>query len=261
MRIDREKYLGHIIDEDKLIIMKRLMDQMEKSIYDHKVEYTDFMDPYERYLSKSVLNRFDDIDFIEDGVFDDCERKIMTIFPDYLNAQDIESELSLLRIDGNLDGLSHKDYLGSILGLGIKRTKIGDILVYGKFTVVVLKKEISDYVLMNLERIGNTKVKISEINSDGLELPELKYKEVSFFVSSLRLDAILSSLFNMSRQESINIIKSGNVKVNWENIIKASKELNVGDIISCKGYGRAIFYSNDGMSKKGRFHIQFRRLI
>lgn len=261
MRMDREKYLGHIIDEDKLIIMKRLMDQLEKSLYNHEIEHTDFMDPYERKLSRSVLNRFEDIGFTENGGLDDCERKIITIFPDYLDPGNLESQLSLLKIEGNLEGLSHKDYLGSILGLGIKRTKVGDILIYDNLTVVVLKKEISDYLLINLERIGNTKVRISEINGDGLELPELKYKETSFFVSSLRLDTVLSSLFNMSRQDSINLIKSGNVKVNWEKIIKASKELNVGDVISCKGYGRAIFYSNDGISKKGRFHIQFRRLI
>src|SRR5690606_12625168 len=107
---------------------------------------------------------------------------------------------------------------GGILNLGIKRAKIGDILVHTNYTDIIVKREISSFLLLNLERIGNKKINIVEIRKDNLQVPEMEYKEIKKFVSSLRLDVIISTTYNLSRQESMNIIKSGNVKVNWEPI-------------------------------------------
>ena len=160
-----------------------------------------------------------------------------------------------------MEGLTHKDYLGGILGLGIKRSKVGDILVHEAHTDIILKEEISGFIQINLEKIGNRKVTIEEITSSQLEEPEIFYKEIKKTLSSYRLDVYLSAAYNLSRQESLSLIKSGYVKVNWEPINKNSKELIIGDIISVRGYGRSILHSVEGVSKKGRIIANIRLIL
>lgn len=261
MKLERDIYIQHIKDLDKQLLMKRVIDKIEIVINNYTIESTDFLDPYERHLASSILNRFKDIKYFEEGGTSQSERKIIKIFPDYMHENDLESSLTFIRIEGNIQGLNHKDFLGSLLSLGIKREKTGDILVHEDYTDLILKKEVAGFVTTNLDKVANAKVQLTEISKDLLSQPELKYKEVDRFVASLRLDGLLSSIFNLSRQDSINIIKSGKVKVNWEQIEKPSKELSQGDMVSIRGYGRVLLYSIDGMSKKGRVHVRVRILI
>ena len=261
MKIDKERYISHIQDNERLIEMRQILDKIEIVLNKHLVESTDFLDPYSRLLAKSILNQFPEIDYIEEGGLEEGERQIISIYPDYYYPGDVDSSIVALRIRGNFSNLSHRDFLGSILGLGINRSKIGDILVHEDFTDIVIKKEISSFIEFNLEKVGNNKVSIEEIQLDDLIPVEITYKEIHKNLSSYRLDVYISGAYNLSRQDSTSLIKSGNVKVNWEPIDKISKEIEVGDIVSIKGYGRSIFHSIDGLSKKGRIKSKIRILI
>lgn len=259
MKLDREFYTSHIKDNEKLVEMRKLLDKIENVLNNYTIESTDFLDPYERYLAKSILNRFE-LNYIEVGGLESAERKLFMIFPQYMDKYDLEDNLSYIRIKGDLEELSHKDYLGAILNLGIKRTKIGDILIHKSFGDIIVKKEIGNFILLNLEKISNKNVKLEEIEAKELYEPEESYKEVSRFLTSLRIDVFLSSVYNLSRQDSQNIIKSGNVKINWEPIDKPSREIKVEDIISTRGHGRAKLISIDGLSRKGRYSSTIRIL-
>lgn len=261
MKLDREKYILHIKDSEKLIVMRKLLDKIEIVLNNHTIECTDFLDPYERHLAKSILNRIDGISYTEDGGISQSERQIIAIYPDYYYRDDVDTNIIALEITGDLEKLNHKDYLGAILGLGIKRTKIGDILINDKGAHIIVKKEISSFLVFNLEKVGNKNVQVREISISDIIASEPEFKEVKVFLSSLRLDVIISAAYNLSRQDSMSIIKSGNVKVNWEPIEKPSKELEEGDIISTKGYGRCILQNIEGISKKGRFRSTIRILI
>lgn len=259
MKIDKELYTSHIKDNEKLVKMRRILDKIERVLNYHLTEETDFLDPYERYLAKSILNRFE-TNYFEYGGLESAERKVFFIFPFYMAENDIKLNLSFLRIDSGLESLSHKDYLGGILNLGIKRDKIGDILVHKRYADIVLKKEISSFLFLNLRKIGNKNVKILEIHSNDISESEETFKEYKKFLSSMRIDVFLSSIYNLTRKESQDMVKSGYVKVNWEQIEKPSKEIDVGDIISTRGYGRAKLVSIDGLSKKGRYNSTIRIL-
>lgn len=261
MKIDKEKYISHIKDYDKIIDMRRIIDKIEIVLNNHSNEFTDFLDPYERTLSKSILNRFTDINYLEDGGVKEAERQIIGIYPDYLEVSNVELVITALRVTGDLQGLSHKDFLGAILNLGIKRSKIGDILVHDDYTDIIAKREISDFILFNLEKIANRKVYVEEQSLEYLVPIEVLYKELSKVLSSYRLDVYISASYNLSRQESMNIIKSGNVKVNWETMDKPAKELEIGDLISVKGYGRSILHSVDGLSNKGKIRTKIRIIL
>lgn len=261
MDFNKEIYTAHINDIEKVNEMKKLLDKIFIVIRNHSTLSTDFYDPYEIYLAKSILNRFDDINYHEVGGLQDSERKIMMLYPNYYEKKDIEDEISFLRLSGSLENLKHKDYLGSILGLGINRSKVGDILIHKDYTDVVVKKEISEYIIFNLEKIGKQKVSVLEIQENDLIPVDLEYKEINLTVSSLRLDTIISSIYNISRQESAKLINSEAVKVNFEKIDKTYREVNENDLISTRSYGRAIFESIDGLSRKGKFRITVRLLI
>ncbi len=261
MKIDKEKYISHIKDNDKIMDMRRIIDKIEIVINNHCFESTDFLDPYERLLAKSILNRFNEIDYLEDGGIVHTERQIIFIYPSYYYPSDLPQNIIAFRISGDLDGLSHKDFLGAILNLGIKRSKIGDILVHADYTDIIVKKEIGDFILYNLEKVANKKVIVEEKSLESISPAESLYKEINKTLSSYRLDVYISSSFNLSRQESMDAIKAGNVKVNWEPIDKPAKELKVGDIISVRGYGRSILHSIDGLSKKGKIKATIRILI
>ncbi|NLC03718.1 MAG: RNA-binding protein [Tissierellia bacterium] len=260
MYIDKEKYIAHIVDNDKIILMRQLLDKIENVSLEHSIENTDFLDPYEIYLSKSILNRFH-IGYYEDGGITDAERKIIQIFPDYYESSSILSPIKALKVRGHISGLSHKDFLGALLNVGIKRSKVGDILLYEDYSALIVKSEISDFILLNLEKIGNKNISLQEMDLENLTTPNLKYKDMDEFIASTRLDIVISSAYNLSRIESSKLIKSGRVKVNWKEINKPSIELEKGDVISIRGYGRAILYSLEGLSKKGRLKATIRILI
>ena len=261
MRIDRDKYLLHISDKDKLIDMRRIIDKSEMVLNNHVEASTDFLDPYERSLAKSILNRFDEINYLENGGIDQAERKIISIYPHYLDSSTVENEIVALRLTGDLQELSHKDYLGGILSLGINRTKIGDILLHNDYVDIIVKSELSDFIILNANKIGNQNITIKQCPIEQLLAVELDFKEMNRVLSSNRLDSYISGCYNLSRKDSGNIIKSGRVKVNWQSIEKISKEVEVGDMISVRGYGRSIFHSVEGLTKKDNLKAIIRILI
>lgn len=259
--IDKDKYTAHISNQDKIFDMRRIIDKIELVLNKHTCEFTDFLDPYERELAKSILNRFDDINYSENGGIQDSERQIIAIFPDYYCNDNVQKNISVLRISDNLDSLSHKDFLGAILNLGIKRSKIGDILVHEDYTDIIVKNEVVDFLLINLEKIGNRKIIVNNVDIDSIKPVPLKYKEINKSLSSYRLDVFISATYNLSRQKSLDIINSQHVKVNWEPINKPNKELIVGDIVSVRGYGRFILHAVEGISKKNKIKANIRILI
>ncbi|WP_422485206.1 RNA-binding protein [Gudongella sp. DL1XJH-153] len=259
--LDKGMYLNHINDNEIVFKMRRLLDLIESSLKSHMVIESDFMDPYEQKLSESILNRFQELSYIFHGGLEETERKCIIIHPEYIYSEDLESPVSYLKIEGHLDGLNHKDYLGAIMGIGLTREKIGDILLYENYTVVIVKKEIKDYILLNFEKAGNKNISISEIQGENLVYPKPDFIELKKFVASLRLDVYLSAAYNISRSESMGLIKSGDTKVNWEKIKKSDTVLEIGDVVSVRGKGRTIFYGLGGTSKKGRLNLTIRKLV
>lgn len=260
MKLDKDKYIDHIIDKDQVLNMRKILDKIEIVLNKHIAQSTDFLDPYERRLGKSILNRFSEISYSETGGLKESERKIILIYPDYYQYDSQDIDLTSFNIEGYIGKKSHRDFLGSIINLGINRDKIGDILIHEDYAQIIVKREISDFILYSLERVGKEKVSIKEIPLKDLREGIVEYKDIKTTVPSLRLDALISGSWNLSRTDSQKIIESGRVKVNWEPIDKVSKDIIEGSIISVKGYGRFIFYSVEGVSKKGRIRVILRLL-
>lgn len=259
--IDRDIYLSHISDVEQINNMKRILDLVEIVLRDYSILTTDFLDPYAIKLARSILNRFPDIGYTVFGAYEEAERKIVIIYPDYHYLTEEDLNLKALRLKGDMEGLSHRDFLGSILGLGVSRDRIGDILLSKSYADLVVKSEIVDFIKFNLEKVGNKNFRVEEVDFSQLIYIEEEYREVYKTLSSPRLDVFISGAYNLSRKDSQAIINSKKVKVNFEPIDKTSYEIEEGDLVSVRGYGRAKLYSIEGLSRKDKLKVNIRILL
>ncbi len=258
MILDRDFYLSHLHELEDKEIGKRCLDKIEQVMSKHTVESTDFLDPFERKICRSILNRFDDISYKEYGGLEGAERKIISIFQSYHYFTEEDIDIEAMEIYDYVSDFSHRNFLGSILALGIDRSKLGDILIHEEKTQILVKREISDYLYYNLHKIGRENVKVKIIDLSLLEEIDILYEEKQSTISSLRLDGVIATALNLSRSSSQELIEANRVKVNWEEISKASYTVEEGALISVKGYGRFILYSINGVSRKERIKVTIR---
>ncbi|MEH7387566.1 RNA-binding protein [Bacillus sp. JJ1521] len=218
---------------------------------------TDFLDPREQEIVKQVIGTNGEIlvDFF--GGKDGFERKRAVLYPAYFETNETDYNLSFFEVKYPVKFVTvdHRKVLGSMMSLGLKRSKFGDILTQDEQIQIVVAKEIADYVRMNLTAVGKATISLSEIApTDLLEIKE-EWAEQTITVSSLRLDVVLSSILNLSRQQAQVLIESGLVKVNWKKIEQSSFECKERDVLSVRGYGRSKLHSIEGKTKREKWRI------
>lgn len=218
---------------------------------------TDFLDPREQLILKMVIGSQGEVRYAFSGGADDTERKRALIFPDYYQQQVDDFQIILFEVEfaKKFLSLTHPQVLGSLMGLGLKRGKFGDIIIVDDRVQFYCAQEVSEYVRLELHSVGKASVVLTEKPLlEGLKPAEI-WIEQTITVSSLRIDAVISSVFQLSRQKSQTLIRAGIVKVNWTAIENPSFECGEGDTISCRGFGRMKVFSIDGKTKKDKWKI------
>jgi len=218
---------------------------------------TDFLDPREQYIVTSVIGSSGDVFVQFFGGFEDCERKRAIIYPSYFTPSEKDYQITLFEVfyPEKFVTIKHPELLGSLMGLGLKRGKFGDILLTDRQVQFLTCKEISDYIRLNLHKIGKTSIRIEEKPLTGAIQLVQNMEEQIYTVSSLRLDAVLSALIRYSRQKSALLIQQGLVKVNWKTVDQPSFLLEEGDVISARGFGRMKILSVGEKTKKEKWRI------
>jgi RNA-binding protein YlmH len=224
----------------------------------YALKLTDFLDPREQYILKTLIGENGEIKYKLLGGSQDTERKRALILPEYLTGNEEDFQIALLEIDypKKFVTIEHPQVLGSLMSLGLKRGKFGDILIKDGRIQFFAAKEVCDYIKNNLESIGRSGVKLTEINLNSSICSDVLWTDEHVTVSSLRLDTIVSNIHHLSRQKSQLFIGQGLVKVNWTLIENSAFEVCEGDLISVRGYGRARMMSIDGKTKKEKWRIQ-----
>ncbi|UQD51636.1 RNA-binding protein [Bacillus methanolicus] len=218
---------------------------------------TEFLDPREQQILKAIVGQNEELYCHFFGGTDGVERKRALICPDYYQVEKEDFQIGLYEINypKKFITIEHRQVLGSLMSLGLKRGKFGDILIEGDKVQFFAGKEIADYVSLQLDSIGKASVTIYEIPlENAIQITESWTEETST-VSSLRLDAVISALYNLSRQKSQNLIQNGLVKVNWTLVENKSFECGEGDVISVRGYGRSKIFSIEGKTKKDKWRM------
>ncbi|WP_128895096.1 YlmH family RNA-binding protein [Longirhabdus pacifica] len=246
--------------QDEHHFVDRCMEWAQQAEENHKVKHTDFLDPREQQILQSIVSKYQDIHMMDWGGHDDAERKKAIIAPHYVH-MDESSFSELIQVvqihseDSKYDQLHHGDFLGSFLGLGLKRNKLGDIQLLPHACQVVVDKDIAHYISSQLLKVGSVKVATEVLPIDQLQPMQVRFSSKAFTVSSLRLDNVVSSAINQSRAKAMQLIKQNKCKVNWKWTTQPSLSLESGDVISCKGFGRFKIQSLEGPTKKGKFRL------
>ncbi|OCA85520.1 RNA-binding protein [Bacillus sp. FJAT-27225] len=223
----------------------------------YALRLTHFLDPREQHILKLIIGESGDVRVELYGGVDSAERKRALLLPDYAVAEPDDFQVSLMEIKYPVKFVSieHPQVLGSLMSLGLKREKFGDILTSGDRVQFLCASEVASYITMQLESVGRASVSVSEVKLDDAIIPSETWTEDSLTVSSLRLDAVLAAIHHISRQKSQVLIQQGLVKVNWAVTENPAFECGEGDIISARGYGRARIQAIEGKTKKDKWRI------
>lgn len=155
------------------------------------------------------------------------------------------------------DDLNHRDFLGALMNLGIKREMLGDIFVRDKKACVFCRDSIAGYIADNLSRVRHTTVRV-EITEDIPDIASHETEERIIQVSSQRIDAVISRVYNLSRQEAVNMFPAGLIFLNGRSCTENARQLKDGDVISVRGKGKFEYAGELGLSKKGKLNCRVR---
>jgi len=236
-------------------------EDFEQSVLRYKsVRFSRFVSPHELAVFRTHVKVSPFVSTMVFGGCEDAERVMIGFFPDYMEPQESEFPITPLLITG-VEGLSHRDILGSVLGLGIKRELTGDIFVEEDRAVVMCDSSIADYLLFQLKTVGRNKVEVSVCPEDvALKLmhPFTLSRSV---VASLRLDAVAGAMAHLSRGDAQSLIAGEGVNVNFALCTDTSKKLKEGDVVSIRHHGRFVLTEVMGETKKGRLAIEIKTYI
>jgi photosystem II S4 domain protein len=241
----------------------RVIDQAEQAIKTWDVELSDFLSPPELAEVQQMFNRLTEVQLLAWGGYSQAERQRVAIARAELPLDATQVAIAALDISGNFlfDPASHRDFLGALLGTGIVRDKVGDILVLGeRGAQAIVVPELLEFLEMQLNQVRSVPVKTRRIDLSELKIREPKKKEMTTVEASLRLDAIASAGFGMSRSKMVDLIDGGDVRVNWKEIAQASHQLKAGDLVAIRGKGR-LEVGEIAVTKKDRYRIQLTRFI
>ncbi|WCK53062.1 RNA-binding protein [Aneurinibacillus sp. Ricciae_BoGa-3] len=250
--------LYHHFRPEERPFVERVLEWTQRVRDRYEIIRTDFLDPRQAFIVQALASREPGVFFMARGGFDGAERMRGVLHPEFIEPVEEDFGLAILNVTGANQFLSleHRDYLGALLGLGIKREKFGDILVHAEHAQIIVAQEIADYVRLHMTQVHRANVLVEVISSDRLILPNQSFRSLSFTVQSPRLDAIAGDVFRISRAKILPPIHNGRVKVNWREVNDPSLRLEEGDVVSFKGFGRFKVASVGGETKKGRIRIE-----
>ena len=281
------------MDENNLFL-KNIEEKYERFLDYYTIMNSDFLTMEQQSMLSGFLrtHRREGVFFY--GGFAEAERRQVVFLPDYtgvaekvcelpLNENEKENDFADCRIlteyfEQNPENcpirlldivipptehktLGHRDYLGALMGEGIKREKVGDILVHEKGAQIIVASELADYLAENFRQVGSVSVLVKKSQISALGSTEIRTISLKFTVSSPRIDNIVSGVFGISRKDAVSVISHGKVFVSGREITKPDFALKGGEKIVLRGKGKAIYNGVTGTSKKGKLYIDVEKYI
>ncbi|XP_024960172.1 uncharacterized protein LOC112500818 isoform X1 [Cynara cardunculus var. scolymus] len=242
--------------------VKHIIEMAKRASLRREVLHTDFLTPPVVKESMMIIEKLADVKTLVQGGYPEAERCRLSVgHPEALTTEpDIVAALS---ISGNFgfQPCSHGDFLGAILGTGIVRDKLGDILLQGeKGAHVLVIPELVDFLTISLDKVGNVPVTCKKMPLIALEYEPPRTKTFKTVEASMRIDSIASAGFKISRSKLVGLISDGDVRVNWVTVTKNNTTIRSGDMISVSGKGR-LKIGEVNETKKGKFAVELIRFL
>ena len=243
--------------EDRLLLAK-VLDRAAQAEERNIPACTDFLSPQQQMMAGDLLRLagIPETAWLRQGGYQGAERNILLFLPDWMEPETAEPPLRCLRAAFRKEeNLTHRDFLGSLMGMGIAREKIGDILVGPDSADVLVLDTVAEFLAQSWESAGRVKLRVAEIDPGCVHIPEIRREERRDTVSSLRLDAVCSTGFRMARGKAAALIESGRVQLNWRECTKPDRTVSEGDTVSARGFGKFELTEVGALTKKGRIPI------
>ncbi|MGF1591288.1 MAG: photosystem II S4 domain protein [Pleurocapsa sp.] len=256
--LPREDLLKRVENKEEIA---RVIDQAEQAIKNWEVVVTDFLSPPILAEIQTIFKNLTEIEAVPWGGYPQAERQRVGLSRPDILLDESQVELAALDIAGNFlfDPATHRDFLGAILGTGIIREKIGDIIILGeRGAQAIVVPEMVNFLTSSLTQVRSVAVKTQQIDFSELKIRPPQKKEMTTVEASMRLDAIASAGFGMSRSKMADAITGKDVRVNWQEITQSSYNVKEGDLIAMRGKGR-LEIGEVSVTKKQRYRVNLVR--
>ena len=259
--MDKQKLLDRAASPEERILLARVLDKYEQMDRRSIPTATPFLSEAEQAAVQRLLNAAGiHRGFVWNGGYEGAARKLLQFLPDW--AEEDPAAIAYLRASFRGEGKpTHRDCLGSLMGLGISREKLGDILVDDGSCDLIAAPEVVPFLVQNWDSAGRTKLSVSEIGAEELHIPEQQIQVLRDTVMSLRLDAVAATGFGMSRAKAAELIHAGRVQLNHTDCCKPDRSVSQGDVVTARGFGKFVLAEVGGLSKKGRVAITVHRYL
>lgn len=244
------------------LLLARILDKQALSQARNVPAYSGFLSPGEQGQAQTMLAYMKQGTHVFFGGFPDAERRICAFLPDWMAEDDLPEAGPLRALAATVPPmakLTHRDYLGALMGLGLTREKIGDILPTDAGCQLIVMEDALPILLDQWATAGRYPVQLAELPLAQLVAGEAETKTIRSTVASLRLDAVVATGFSLSRGKALTLISAGRVSLNHLPCDKADRALAVGDVLSCRGLGKCVLTEVGGQSRKGRTAIVLER--
>lgn len=249
-------------DKERNWFISRMEDLADRADQTGYMIFSDFLDGYQLSLLRDMQRHLTtEVTFY--GGYEDAERRMASFYPSFLQVQTEDFPIEALLITPKAPQFltkapGHRDYLGALMGLGIKREKLGDILLQEQGAVVFVREDMASYIQEGVTSVGAADVKVT-VQDRGIAVKAPEGKRILVSLASLRLDALLSKGFAISRGDASNWIAAGKVQKNWRDCTAGDEPVREGDVITLRGMGRIKCIEEKGRSKSGRIQLMIER--
>jgi len=259
---EREKILRYYRSSGDGDLAARLLDLAENAQRNRKYKVSEFLDPYGYSVAETVAAHYANLELTSNGGYPGAERvKAIFVNKEFRGIPDLSAEALAVKWDERYYQLTHRDVLGALMGLGIKREIIGDIIMCGQGCQIIIDTSLAGFISCDFKAIGAAPIIVSPLSLSDIASREEKMKEIKTTVSALRLDVVAAAGFGTSRTTMSDEIGIGKLKVNWQDAKNSAQSIKVGDIISMRGRGRVEVCEVLGQTKKGRVSILLKRFM
>lgn len=249
--MDRNRQISAMSEtDDEKMLLIRVCEKIERGMERDVPTCSAFLTPREQALVQKLLPQ---CNFF--GGTEGTERSMAYWLPEYLTKEDYFSDGPISCIRASFyekQALSHRDMLGALMGVGIRRDSIGDILMHENSCEFFVQSDLVRYLLDNLTSAGRHHLSLEAVAPMTVQKPPQKMKEQRVTVSTLRLDSVIAAAFHLSRNNAMGAIRAGNASLNALTCLKPDKPVDVGDEISLRGSGKMKILEIHGQTRKDR---------
>lgn len=269
--MNRQEILNKYENEEDRFLVSKFLDKIEFVEKRNSVEYTDFLDIKQRGILEKILKELKYNNYVIYGGYENAERTVIVLYPEKLEEVfeqdkfDYNNILKVIRIKlpNEMRGkYNHRDYLGAIVKIGVKREKVGDILVSLDGADIIATKDMIRYLKSGLSELTRfSKSEFEEVEIENIAVIPIKTEVLNIIIPSMRVDSIVSELIKTSRSKVIEIINAERVFVNCEVATKNSKILKENDVITVRGKGKFKLKQVLNTTKKGNLILEVEKYV